>query len=250
MWCGRLLVVIAIGAAGCSKGHADLGGGALTDAPPRPPDAAIEEPSEDAPDAAEVMAHVCLVTDLRNITTCDSGGPGAQLVTLGNQVRTTSPNGTFMFVPPTGTDLFWHVSGNGIRSSRMNLRRAANGDLIMPISIPVIGEAAYQTLFAANGGVEAANQGALVIQFIRDAPPGPLAGVTVSGIGTLEVLYDGVSPTIWDTDETGPRGMAWIPSVPAGMHTYDAAPQIGNGPVDRPFVVEDATITFDIVEPI
>ncbi|MEO8704965.1 MAG: hypothetical protein ABI867_33235 [Kofleriaceae bacterium] len=182
---------------------------------------------------------VCLLTDMRKIgTACNSQGTGVVTVTLGTATTDTLTNGTFTIGLPTGSNLEWKVEGDGVRTSITPFETGV-------MTIPAVPEALYIDLLSANGGVEIAGQGAVVVQHLRGTAP--LTDVVVSAVGRTILYDDNISPTVWDTEATGPLGVAWIRETPVGNLTFQSDPTTGSSK-STSATVGDGAVTFVTID--
>lgn len=196
-----------------------------------------DAPPGDAP--ATIVGRVCLVDDLRALTSCATSGAGGLLVSLGNAVATTNVDGAFTLFAPTETSLIWRVTGPDLMTSVMP--RGADAQ------IPAITATRYAELATSNGVILLEQEGAVVLQVLQQGAP--LAGVTVAATPTpaYAPFYDGVSPDLWEQGATGPAGVSWLAGV--GLGTVGVAvtpPQRAASFIELP--VEDTAITFATLE--
>jgi hypothetical protein len=202
-------------------------------------DAAVE--IEDG--AATVSGRVCLAADSRAVTTCAPSGADGLTVSVGTSQATTASDGSFVIASPTGSNLVWRVTGNGIYPSAMRFSAAAT-------TIPAIGTNLYSDMLAATDATVATGDGAIIAR-ITDANV-PVAGLVAASTPTsISGLYfDGSTSVDWQLDQqTGPFGAIWVPSIQTGTAaltidngTFTVPPTIANIPV-----LTD-TITFVLYE--
>lgn len=190
-----------------------------------------------------IAGRVCLVADLRDVSTCAAKGAGGLTVALGTMSTTTSANGAFSIAAPLASNLVWQVSGAGIRTS------------IAPFSanalLPVIATVNYQELQADNGVLEVAGQGAILAHVVSSsAPHAPvaMATATTSPIGAYPALYDGKVARLWTQNSTGAHGAIWIPGLAAGTIALTVAPPVGVVQTVTGLPVVDGAITFVTAE--
>lgn len=188
------------------------------------------------PDAIQMIAgRVCLVTDLRALSTCAPGGAGNITVTLGTQSTTTSDSGTFTIVKPAGTDLVWRASGAGIVSS------------VVPFGpsnvIPAIGDVGYIDLQNANSVVIVEGQGSIVARIVRNTTAQAGVVASVSPVAAYAPKYDGSTPLAWRELATGAAGVAWIAGAAPGTNVVTATPASGAAAMQS-VIVEDQAITY------
>jgi hypothetical protein len=189
------------------------------------------------PDAMQTIAgRVCLVTDLRALSTCAPIGAGNITVTLGTRSATTSDSGAFTIVKPAGTNLVWRASGAGIVSS------------VVPFGpstlIPAIGDVDYIDLQNANGVVVIGGEGSIVARIVRNTTAQANVVVGVSPVAAYAPKYDGPTALAWREISTGAAGVAWIAGTELGTNVLTATP--GPGPLS--VLVEDQAITYVTVE--
>ena len=190
----------------------------------------------DGSDASATLAgRACVLTDLRDVTTCATTGAGGLQVTLGSQTATTASDGTFTLPTPAGTMLVWHVSGTDVTPSVMPFGATSQ--------IPVVTTAVYLDALNTNGVLLAAGQGTAFVRVVSGAAALTGATAVASPTPTFPAMYDGASSLAWNQSATGSRGMVWIAGVDAGSLTVTVTPPLGTGyPITVP--IEGDSITF------
>jgi hypothetical protein len=217
----------------------DFDGGLRRDAAVDPPDGPPDAPPDAPP--VKITGSVCLLTDLRDLASCDPIGPGQLEIVLGSKT-TTSAAGTGAFsIELDAAATHWTVRdpGGGARVSLVTF----DPTKLTGVSLPIIADARYDALIAANGIVEAKAEGAAVMFHLRAG--NPLPGVVLTGGGT--VRYDGTDAVIWDTDATGARGMAWVTNLAAGSVVLRSDISVGMDR-DTELSIEADAITYHVVD--
>lgn len=217
-------------------------------------DAGVDGGPTDGGDMTKITGRVCLLTDFRDLGKLDKCEKSAALglsVTLGDRSATTTADGSFSMVPPSGTGFVWHVS-TGTRDSPRVVRSA------MPFGtnnvIPAMQFDRYADLVNSNGGTfsENADEGSIIVRIVKSPNGAPVANLSAdTTLANDDVrLYDTDTKDVWAMTATGKFGIAWIPRV-AVTPTNPAAPtpvtltnQAGME-VARPSVaVESLTVTY------
>jgi hypothetical protein len=166
------------------------------------PDAAVQDDG-----GANIAGRVCVLVDARALSSCASSGAGGLTVQLGTQMATTIDDGSFVITRPSGTDLVWRVSGDGIEPSALPLASAS--------TIPAIDSLLYDDMLAITNATLGSG-GALIARVGRSGTPSAGVVATASPQPSSEVYYDGASTLEWETDATGSSGIVWIPSIATG----------------------------------
>ncbi len=229
-------VVVAV--TGCQPDHQDFpplpgggggggggggigGGGTLTDAA--------------TTDGQTLLGDLCLLSDLRDFTSCATTGAGGITIEIGAETALTADDGTFEIAEPTGTGLAWRASGIDIVPS------------VVPFSsqlvVYAIASATFDDLSQSNGVLLAGGQGSVVVHALSGTAPVEGATVTTDPVAQFTTFYDGTSATVWDQDATGPGGVAWVPGVAAGTVTVTVSPSSGTPQITN-VTVDDGAITF------
>jgi hypothetical protein len=196
------------------------------------------------PTAGSIAGRVCLImADPRALDTCADTGADNITVALGSATTTTAANGAFALVPPPGSNLVFTVSGPSIvTSSQMfsptNLIPAINADL-------------FDQVLAANGIVLSPGSGSIFGSvFVRGVPA---AGVTVASTPSpaFGPFFDGTTPTTFGLDETGVRGVVFLPGVTVGPAsvTFSDLATAGETTVEGIQVVDGGITFVDAVLP-
>lgn len=183
-----------------------------------------------------LSGRVCLVTDLRQpLTGCSTSLAGNLVVTLGSSSAVTEADGSFVIETPGGTGLTWRVTGANIVTTVSDLGTIPQ--------VPAIGVSRYNDLLLDNGIILSPGQGSVVIDVVDS--DGAVSGVLASStpLAQFATHYDGASALVWDQDQTGSFGIAWIPGVAAGPAVVTIDPPVGSD-VSSTIAVEDGAITF------
>jgi len=190
----------------------------------------------DGSDAAATLAgRACVLTDLRDLTSCATTGAGGLTVMLGSQTATTADDGQFTLATPAGTLLVWHVSGTDVVPSVMPLGATPQ--------IPVVTTTAYADALNSNSILLAQGQGSAFVRVVRGAAALTGATAVASPTPTYPAFYDGATSLTWDQDATDAYGMVWIAGADAGSLTVTVTPPLATGvPITVP--IEGDSITF------
>jgi hypothetical protein len=222
-----LLLLYACGGNGFSNDRPPPDHGPLPDLPPPPPEM--------------LGGAACVLSDLRMLTACTPNAASGLTVAIGTASVTTNSDGSFTIEKPADATE-WIVSGTGIVTSHIpfdpkdTTRR-----------LPAMKDTDYNDLLLANGVVQQAGQGSLVVHAVTSTGSAVLgATAAVNGSGA-QTFYDGSDATVWDTDATGANGIAWLPTSPTGPQTLLVTAQSGTKSFDAS-IVEQA-ITFVTVKP-
>ncbi|MBX3158777.1 MAG: hypothetical protein KF773_22610 [Deltaproteobacteria bacterium] len=188
-----------------------------------------------------ITGRVCLLVDLRRLSTCAVQAPGIT-VTLGTSVAITAADGTFTIQVPLGSTLVWRVGGANLTTSVIPFSAAA------PL-LPVIRDADYLDLLTSNGVLLSDLQGSVVARLVRNGAPLPGAAVAVAPTTPFPVFYDGNSALVWNQNATGPAGLAWIPGADATQPLTLAITPALEPPTSAVQVrVENQAITFVVID--
>lgn len=250
MKCAVLLLVAACQSGGGDDYPTGSGGGGpvVSGGGGRGGDAGIGD-GGDGDGGVSTTGRVCLITDLRKLTTCSATGAKGLVVSLGTRTVTIASDhddGTFTIAAPLGTDLTWHVTSSVL-------------DRIVPSampfgsdnSIPVVSTQLYRDLLSTNKVEVADQQGSIVVRVVRGVTPAVNVSATSTVPGSV-TLYDSNNSLLdWNESSvgaTGAAGVVWFPDVslsvrPPTLATITLTPQ-GGTPVSTPAVVENQTITF------
>ena len=191
-----------------------------------------------------ITGRVCLVTDLRKLTTCATKGAKNLKISLGGRTTTTTTeDGAFAFTAPLGANLIWRVTGD------VDQRIVPT---VMPFgpdaTLPVISVADYAALQGSNSIVLVDQQGSAVVRVVQGTAP--VTGAQVSApIAQPPILYDASNPTTWNQTQTGAFGVAWLPVIPLAVSppttaTVTIAPGGGAAAVRVAAPIENLAITF------
>lgn len=189
-------------------------------------------------DATAMLAgRVCLFSDARAFTTCQSTGVGGLTVKLDTQTATTNADGTFTMAMPTGTttNLLWHVTGALLQTSVM---RYSEGNLIPAITI------ANYNMLEDNNGVSSMQlgTGAVIANVLAGGTKVKGATVDVTPQQLYAPYYDGTNPQVWLQVSTGAAGVVWQPDATLGSLTAKATFNTLSATLILP--IEDQSITY------
>jgi hypothetical protein len=187
-------------------------------------------------DGSMLTGRVCVVTDLRTPTAgCEPTGVADITVRLGTETAMTADDGSFMLLPPSGTNLVWHLSGTNLVSSVIPLTTST--------ILPMIRDQAYLDLQGGNSVIVNSGEGS-VFMYVRQAGlPLEDATTVVSPTASFLTLGDRANATVWVQGGTGPLGVAWTPGIVAGTASFTVTPPVGSAALIA-VPVEDGAITF------
>jgi hypothetical protein len=238
----RALACAVVMLAACKGGTGDdfpiISQGDDTQILPQPDAALVLDAPNDG--ATTLTGRVCVVLDLRNLTSCQDTGAAGITVQLGSSTGVTLEDGTFAIARPSGSNLTWSVTGADVVPS------------IMPLGtvhlIPVVPVVVYDVLLDSNGVVVQELQGSVVGRVIQQALPLVGARVTATPPPQYPPFYDRANdPQIWGQLSTGPAGVFWLVGVPVGTSTITVtSPSTTMAMLGVPVV--DGAITFATVE--
>jgi len=228
------LVLMACQSSGSDDSFPIVPGGddsVITPAPDGPP-------ADVSGDGSGTLAgRVCVVADLRNLTSCTTGDASGITVTLGASTAITATDGTFSISPPPGSNP-WTVSAVGFVPS------------VVPFGIvhllPVVTVDRYNEMLLDNGVILSAGQGSLFTRVIRNDAPAVGVTAIVEPPSLYGPLYDGANAILWDLDATGASAVIWIPDVLQGSTTLTLMPP-ATTPLPVSFPVVEGAITFATV---
>lgn len=198
-------------------------------------------------DTGQVTGQVCVVSDARDLGTCDPGAGAGLTVTAGAQTITTDANGGFSIpaasdggLPSTVT-----VTGAGLVPTSI----ATSADSIR--GIPVLRAELFSQMLAANGVTLAPGSGSILGSVARGGSPATGVMVTSTPSPAFGPLFDGTTPTAWTLDGTGARGVVWIPGVAAGPTnlTFRDLATSGETSVDGVQVINGGITIMDAILP-
>jgi hypothetical protein len=209
-------------------------------------DAGVGDGASDAVDGdagVPISGRVCIITDLRFPTVCDSTANAESLLVSIGVTRTAKPNarGDFTIAAPLG-QFTWRVTGLNFITSVIPL----GGDT----TLPVISDVLYTELLAANRVTLIDQEGSIVVRVVRGV--GAVQNVTaVSNPATTDLaFYDDRNVLDWRSDlvGTGPAGVVWLPDVPLAARpptqaTVTLTPS-GASSTSITATVENQAITF------
>jgi len=153
--------------------------------------------------ASVIVGRVCVLTDPRNFASCITVGAESLTVTVGHQVTTTAPDGSFVINTPTTTASTVTVSGTGIIPSSQALTPS--------VLVPVLREDLFTRILAANGITLTPGSGSIMAAIVRGGQPVSGATVTSTPSPAFGPFFDGTTPTAWTLDGTGAEGVAFLP---------------------------------------
>jgi hypothetical protein len=195
---------------------------------------------------AGAQYRVCLLTtDARGLNACALDSAGGLMVTLGSgsdaETATTMDDGSFVIDIPSGTGLYWTVTGSLVYPSTMLL----GGTTI----IPVLTQDLYlDRLEASNGVMDISADGGVFIKVV-DSTGSPVAGATaqLSTDNTYGAFYDNASSANdWNTGSmgTGTDGTIWFPTVLTDSVTVQVTPAADSSPSMYTLPIEAQTLTM------
>lgn len=167
---------------------------------------AATEGSDDGGGDNAIGGRVCLLVDATQPTLCADTGAENLLVTLGTEsVMTTTADGRFTIVKPSGSNLVWRVSGDAVFPSAMSFGTET--------TIPAIDINVFEQMLDGSFVTLVPNDGQIIARVRRGTMA--LSAVTATTVpeADLPVLYDGNTPESWDPNATGDRGVIWVPGV-------------------------------------
>jgi hypothetical protein len=192
-----------------------------------------------------ISGRVCILTDLRKLTVCDtrtSTDASVLTVSIGNRSVHPSKTGEFTIAAPLGT-FTWRVTGNVFITSLMQLESQ--------VLIPVVTEDLYNNLLSTNSVVLAPElQGSIVLRVVSGVTAVAAVNATSDPVANNLAFYDRGSLLDWDNGNTGTgtAGIVWLPGIqmPATPTTVTVSlrPQGSTVAVTTQVVVEDHAITF------
>ena len=182
---------------------------------------APDAPADASGDAAAgvITGRVCVVTDLRNLTSgCAATGVAGIAVRNGTETTTTADDGSFSVTIPSGETPapVWTASGTNVVTS--NVKFGA------PNLIPMTTQARYNELLNVNGMTLASGEGSIIARVVRAGAALPGATATSAPPARYVTHYDAATANLWEQDSTGTTGVLWIPAVPAGSVSVTLAP--------------------------
>ena len=199
------------------------------------PDAAV---FNDA--ALMVTGRVCLLSAPQKLTGCDATGAGDITVQLGTASTTTAIDGTFTLMRDAaapGTD--WIVSALDLKTSVIKFGTTT--------TLPSITNVNYDLMVTSLQATLTAGQGALMTRITHTGAA--VAGATVVTLPASDsaTYYDGPDLTSWQLEQTGPNGVAWVPSLQTGTAQLTVTSNAKQTSFAGHLVLEDA-ITFVLAE--
>jgi hypothetical protein len=201
---------------------------------------AVADSESDAPtDANLVTGRVCVVRDLRALTSCDPDNAGLIVVQIGNKQVETEEDGSFTIDVPPGTGQIWRVFHPDFVTSISELGTS--------FVLPAIRINDYSDLLGDNGVILTAGQSSSVVVQLLDGSA-PLVGGTAvtSPAAQFQTRYDGNSAMTWDQDSTGTFGVAWLPGTTGTSAALTVTPS-SDAPITTTIPLEADAITFATV---
>jgi hypothetical protein len=190
-----------------------------------------------------ITGRVCVVTDPRNLGACSTTTAAGLAVTLAGAETTTGVDGTFSLPIPTAANAMLAVSGPGVMPTQM-LTSSVN-------AIPVLKADLFSQMMAANGITLSSGSGSILGTVVRGGVP--VSGITVTSTPSpaFGPLFDGSTPTAFQLNATGARGVVWVPGVTAGpvQLTFRDLASSGETTVDGVQVVDGGITIMDAVLP-
>ena len=163
----------------------------------------------DGEGSGSAMARACVLTDPRDLTSCQGSGAAGLTVTLGSETATTADDGSFTITRPTGTNTVWDVTGSTVVES------------VTPYAgqtrISVMNATMFADLRGANAVQPVAGHGDLLVRVVRGGASGPGEVVTsVPPNDPYGTVYDGLTPQSWTPSATGTYGTAYLAEIVTG----------------------------------
>jgi hypothetical protein len=233
MRCALLTLVLGFG---CHRSDNDFPIGVGGPGPGAGGPGAVDAAPDGRDASAQLSAHVCLLIDPRDQTTCAGSGAGGLTVTLGTAQSTTADDGTFTINRPSGSMIMWAVTGTTVVPS-ISIFSAQT-------SVPAMPTALYAQLLGDNGVVAQTGQGDVFLRVASGSAAVTGATATIQPAGIYGTFYDGSTPSNWTGRSTGAFGAAWMPQVTAGTATVTVTPQAGSAATLGDVPVVDGTLTF------
>ena len=192
------------------------------------------------PDAVMQLAgRVCVVRDLRALSTCAMSGAGGITVKLGTRTATTMDDGKFTMMTPSGTNLVWRASGAAIVPSVMPFGPST--------TIPAIGVEDFNELQNANSVVLTPGEGTIIARVVRNTTPQSGATASTAPLAQFPTKYDGPTALAWTELATSTAGTVWIPGAAIGTASFTVSPATGDD-VTEDVRVEDQAITYVTID--
>jgi hypothetical protein len=184
------------GGGGGGGGHADSGVG-----------------SGSGSGSGSITGRVCLLTDVRDFSSCaTTGADGITVALSGVAAVTTIADGTFVIERPSGSDPVWSLTGTAIVPSTIGFGAST--------TIPAISTDAFTTLADNNGVVVDPAQGSILGEILAGSDAAVLATVTTTSPGEYPTFYSSATDTFdWPGTLTDTFGTFWM----AGMTPGSAA---------------------------
>jgi len=193
-----------------------------------------------------VSGRICIVRDLRHLTTCDTlkGDASVVKVSIGGRAPAAPPakTGEFSIVAPLGTDLVWHASGTNFITTAMPFGPDN--------TIPIVPDLVYTDLLNQNHvTLLTEGQGSVFVRAVTGAlAESGVSATTTLVTGNVIPLYDAdISSTDWrEIGPTQAAGVIWFPGVQVTTTTPAriTLSRVGGTPVNVSVNVEDQVITF------
>lgn len=205
----RLLLLVLV--AGCHTSEMDYpvgGGGGGGNGGTFRDDAAIDGSGS----GSAFVATACVLTDVRDLTSCRTTGSAGLTVTLGTATAITADDGSFTIAAPAIAGVLWDVT-DVTRSTVVQSVTAFTGQT----RIPVMDAVAFTELRNINGVLPVAGTGSVMIRVTRGGVPVTGEQVVVSPTNDIDTFYDpAIAGDAWTTTGTGAFGTAYLPNVTPG----------------------------------
>jgi hypothetical protein len=200
-------------------------------------------------DAAAAFGRVCLISDLRNPTTCAGSGAGNLLVQRGAVTVTTRADGRFDLPPATGAGDRWIVTGGTGSNLVTSVVPFVSG---ASVRLPIISQPTWDAMRAASGITPLDGTGA--IHVLSLLPNGnPKLGATVTVTPTINsTYYPDTSATLWSRTLGTTSGVSLVPNLTAGQDVDIGGVATGNvraSLLRQPIVANSITwVTLDFLQ--
>ena len=200
-------------------------------------------------DAAAAFGRVCLITDLRNPTSCAASGAGNLLVQRGTVTAMTRADGRFDLPPATGAGDRWIVTGGTGSNLVPSVVPFVPG---ASVRLPIISQPAWDAMRSDSGITPLDGTGA--IHVLSLLPSGsPKLGATVTVTPSINsTYYPGTSATLWSRTPGTTSGVAMVPNLTAGQAVDIGGVAAGNARatlLQQPIVANSITwVTLDFLQ--
>jgi hypothetical protein len=189
-----------------------------------------------------ISGRVCLLTDVRDFTSCaTTGADGITVALPGVTAVTTIADGTFVIQRPTGSDLVWSLTGTLIMPSTIGFGASA--------TIPAISTDAFNTLAANNSVVVDPDQGSILGEIFADTGsddvPADLATTTSNPVGEYTTFYSSATDKDdWPGVATDTLGTFWIAGMTPGSAAMTFTADGGFPETGPTLAVGSGSVTF------